>query len=68
MVTAESSGGLMGEVKRSQLLAAVSERMRKEESSERGEADIGRVQATAVVWMKNDKNAPVWMNCGLTPL
>lgn len=63
-VTAETWGGLQGEVKRTRLLAVVSERMRKKERSKRGETDIGRVQATAVVWMKNDKNGPVWMNSG----
>lgn len=28
----------------------------------------GRVQATAVMWIKNDKNPPVRMNCGQMPL
>lgn len=56
VVTAETLGGLTGEMKRSRLLAAVSERMGKEERSKRGDADIGRVQETAAVWMKNDKN------------
>lgn len=58
MVTAETLGGLTGEVKRSRLLAAVSEKMGKEERSKRGDADIGRVQATAVVWMKMTKMSP----------
>lgn len=36
----------------------------RREYEREGVADIGRAQATAVVWMKNPKNVPSWVNSG----
>lgn len=54
-VAAESLGGLPRGVK------GGGEEDKEGEKKE-WEGDVGRVQATAVMWMKNPKNSPLWMN------